>query len=185
MTNYKSQKELELFRQNELFTIKEEDYAEFYNVPLQGFELLSKVSINHLMLVVTSKGNNNIMSMGFYPTDGDIMDALFIPKKGFVWNPDLHYIPTNTKFNSTTYHKTSIPIKYDIECKQAKILNNILGNSGCKLKDGSKSRGVIKRDRIECSVKYKYSPLSKNGCKNCVTWLYHLFPNLNKDINGK
>ena len=74
---------------------------------------------------------------------------------------------------------------YKIDEEQSKILNSILNNPNSKLKNGDLSRGTIKRDRIECPIEeYKYSPTHKKGCKNCVSWLYLLFPNLKKDCDG-
>ena len=52
MSKYKSQKELEQFKNDELFKVSRGDIAEFYYVPLQGLELLSMVSIKHLLLVI-------------------------------------------------------------------------------------------------------------------------------------
>jgi hypothetical protein len=184
MKNYKTPEKMELFRQNVLFTVKKGDRAEFYFVPLQGLELLNKINIKHLSLVIRSKSDSSkFMSMGFYPTDGNVLGALLMPKKGFLWSPDPHYIPTVKGFKPAYYHKTNIPVVYSVDAEQATILNVILSDNKCKLKDGAKSRGMIKRDRLECPVEqFRYSPLPKKGCKNCVTWLYTIFPNLRKDI---
>lgn len=184
---YRSEEELKQFRRTELFTVKEGDHAEFYRMPLQGIGVLSKISAHkHLSLVVRSKDDpDKIMSMGFYPDGGDIIGATFSPKAGYLWSPDPHYIPTVKGFKRAHYHKSDRVILYTITKDQADLINRLLNGSECRLKDGSTSRGTVKRDRIECPVnEYRYSPFPWKGCRNCITWLNTVFPGLIKDIDG-
>ena len=190
LKGYKSEDELIQFKQSELFTLQKGDIVEFYYVPLQNLEFLAKISFKHLLIVIKSKSQQKFMSIGFYPGDGDILGALINPKDGYIWSPDPHYTPNDPEFKPAYYYNTINPIIYTLNANQANLFNNIFNQSypACKLKDGSLSRGKIKRDRIECIInQYKYCPIQgiKSNYKNCITWLYQVFPDLNIDINGK
>ena len=188
MSKYKSEKERNQFIKKNIFKVSKGDIAEFYYVPLQGpLGFLSMVSIKHLLLVVRSKDNRDkYMSMGFYPADGDILGALLNPKDGYLWSPDPHYIPSDPGFEPAYFYDSDEPVVYSLKTKQATLINTILSDISCRLKNGELSSGKIKRDRLECPIdKYKYCPMpGRKNTKNCVTWLHQVFPSLDRDING-
>lgn len=190
MSGFKSNQERDLFRQNNMFTIKPYDKVEFYFIPLQipGGNVLASAGKKHLLMVVTSRESGKQMNIGFYPEGGNILGAIHKPKNGWVWSPDPHYLPDIKGFEKAKYYGTEQPVIYQIDGEQADALNEVFKGENCKLKDGSTSRGKVKRDRLECPHgDYKYQALAhpEQGFHNCVTWLYMIFPNLAKDITGK
>ena len=186
---YKSNNERNQYlKSKNVFKVSEGDIAEFYYVPLQGpLRFLSMISIKHLLLVVKSKTDSNkIMSMGFYPADGNILGSLLNPKDGYLWSPDPHYIPNIAGFEPAYFYDTEKPIVYNLTEKQAELIHTTLHDTRCKLKNGKSSSGIVKRDRLECPIEtYKYCPMpGRKNARNCVTWLHQVFPELYNHING-
>lgn len=175
---FKSKRERNIWKQDNIFEIKKGDIAEFYSIPLQGFlNLPSRFSgKHHLLLKIVSQNSNKSMSLGFYPIDGKFLSSLSL---GWVWTPDPHDLPDKKRVFGNK--------SYTISKKQANYLNNILKDDGCRLKDGSLSRGIVKRDRLECPTKdFKYLivPFTRYQ-HNCVSWLKNLFPELAAHMDEK
>ena len=179
---FKSRSELYNWKEENVFKIQQGDIATFYRIPLQGsLYLLSKAFKKHLLLLVKKKNTDQTMSIGFYPENGNFLKTT----TGWVWTPDPHDLPGKKKVKY--YDSNDDYIEYLINKRQAKYINDILSNSDCRLKDGSLSRGKIKRDRLECPTSdFKYSIFSffRNNVKNCESWLHNLFPKLYDDMYG-
>jgi len=181
------------FRQHHFFRILPDDEVSFHYAPLQGMpggmfagEILSLLSIRHLLMIIKSNQTAQTMSIGFYPKGGNILGGLITPKEGSLWSPDPHYVEGQRNSGPAVYYNTDDPIAYKIDELQADYINGILYSDDCKLKNGAKSRGAIKRNRIECPNKdFNYCVL-RPGSKNkfCISWLYEVFPELYEDVHG-
>ena len=140
------------------------------------------------MIEIIKKDKSKSMVFGFYPKGGNIFGAALNSKDGQIWLPDPHYVPDHAdptyRPKPVTYYGSDIPIEYVLTEEQADIINNILSNTNCVLKDGNTSRG-IKRDRIECPDSIKYCMIGVGSkSENCVTWTKSLFSKFEEDIGS-
>lgn len=135
--------------------------------------LFSVLDITHYLAEFHSYRNAySPFTIGFYPIinkPGDMIFTIFKPEKGRLISPDPFHIGNENYL--TDCNETKKIIEYQLNRKQMELLNQIFAENY-----------FVGKKTIYYNINQKYSMLSiQNNSYNCKTWLWNIFPQLEKD----